>query len=180
MDKATTTKTRVAFARICVRIKAGDELPTSITITDNYGADTNQEVHYEWIPPQCIKCKSFGHNCVDDVFSHSGKSHPDNLGLMGKNEFHVSISNGAENRMEQQIKFDKNFEWRQRQSRKWVKVEPTKNAKPKVVDDEYKVSSPTATANKFEALLDITEDMGLGDKQKLTFSTKQQMSLIAE
>lgn len=75
MDKATTAKTRVAYARICVRIKADEELPSFVTITDEFGVDINPEVHYEWVPPQCLRCKSFGHNCDEGDMNLQQEGH---------------------------------------------------------------------------------------------------------
>lgn len=64
MDKLTTTQSRVAFARVCVKIKADVVPPTCINYTDEYGNDCTQEVVYEWMPMQCLNCKTFGHNYV--------------------------------------------------------------------------------------------------------------------
>lgn len=63
MDKLTTSQNRVSFARICVEIKAGGDLPKSLTFKDEDGNICTQEVIYEWLPSHCPKCKSFGHNC---------------------------------------------------------------------------------------------------------------------
>lgn len=64
MDKLTTTQNRIAFARICVEIKAGEEPPRVIYFIDENGKECMQEVLYEWVPSQCPKCKTFGHNCL--------------------------------------------------------------------------------------------------------------------
>lgn len=64
MDKPTTAQTRVSFARICVEIKAGADLPKLIHYLDENGSACTQEVIYEWMPIHCPKCLSFGHNCV--------------------------------------------------------------------------------------------------------------------
>lgn len=116
MDKATAAKTRVSYARICVRVKAGDELPTQITITDAYGIDAEQEVQYEWIPPQCRKCKAFGHDCeavlnsVQNIVPNKGYS---------RNIY----------KSDKQVMLDKSNEWRQQPSKKWVKKDSAQQLK---------------------------------------------------
>lgn len=63
MDKLTATQGRVSFAIICVELKAGDPLPENISFIDEEGIHHKQEVTYEWIPTQCPKSETFGHNC---------------------------------------------------------------------------------------------------------------------
>lgn len=50
------------ICRICVEIKDGVVPPKSILFLDEYGQECSQEVIYEWIPSQCMKCKTFGHS----------------------------------------------------------------------------------------------------------------------
>lgn len=64
MDKLTSSQSRVSCARICVEIKVGDPLPVLVDFFDEDGIKHSQEVIYEWMPIQCPKCKSFGHNCT--------------------------------------------------------------------------------------------------------------------
>lgn len=63
MDKPTAAQKRVSFARICVEVNAGAELPKFIQYSDENGLACTQEVIFEWMPIQCHKCKTFGHNC---------------------------------------------------------------------------------------------------------------------
>lgn len=63
MDKLTAAQQRVSFARICVEVTAGAELPKSVHYYDENGTACTQEVIYEWMPSQCPSCKTFGHNC---------------------------------------------------------------------------------------------------------------------
>lgn len=63
MDKLTTSQSRVAFARICVKITADEAPPSSIKYIDENGKECLQEVQYEWILSRCMLCKIFGHSC---------------------------------------------------------------------------------------------------------------------
>ncbi|KAF5197509.1 zinc ion binding / nucleic acid binding protein, partial [Thalictrum thalictroides] len=61
MDKTTETRQMLTFARICVDIKAEEELPSQITVKVS-----NKEVvipiEFPWKPLVCTKCKVFGHS----------------------------------------------------------------------------------------------------------------------
>ncbi|XP_077248588.1 uncharacterized protein LOC143888144 [Tasmannia lanceolata] len=58
MDSQTTGSTRLSYARICVEVEAGKELPDQIEITTSLGT-TYQKVEYEWRPPSCKECVTF-------------------------------------------------------------------------------------------------------------------------
>ncbi|XP_043697339.1 uncharacterized protein LOC122648158 [Telopea speciosissima] len=60
-DLHTRRKDRLAFARICVEVSAAESLPSFITVHEGEGHSFEQEVHYDWLPPQCLTCKTFGH-----------------------------------------------------------------------------------------------------------------------
>lgn len=62
VDEATANKKRLDFARICVEIDAGDELPSDITISVKSDS-VMVGVEYQWLPPSCKSCKVFGHSC---------------------------------------------------------------------------------------------------------------------
>ncbi|XP_043705606.1 uncharacterized protein LOC122655479 [Telopea speciosissima] len=61
VDRRTSQRERLSFARLCVSIKASDGLPTTILLTQLYGSLVEQSVHYDWTPPLCSVCKVFGH-----------------------------------------------------------------------------------------------------------------------
>ncbi|XP_077228445.1 uncharacterized protein LOC143861405 [Tasmannia lanceolata] len=61
MDSQTTGSTRLSYARICVEVEAGMELPDQIEITTSLGT-TYQKVEYEWRPPSCKECVTFNHS----------------------------------------------------------------------------------------------------------------------
>lgn len=60
VDKATHKKQRQDYARICVELEAGNDLPTEVVIKSN-GESVVVEVEHQWLPSQCTKCKVFGH-----------------------------------------------------------------------------------------------------------------------
>lgn len=59
MDVQTSTFERASYTRL-VEVYADRELPKSASTTLPYGV-LLEEVVYEWIPPKCPKCISFGH-----------------------------------------------------------------------------------------------------------------------
>lgn len=61
VDKATANKQRLDYARICVEIDAGDDLPTEVMVKVN-GESVVVEIEYQWLPPKCTECKVFGHS----------------------------------------------------------------------------------------------------------------------
>lgn len=97
MDKATAGKTRVAYARIYVLVRAGVEMLKRVIIIDSFGIDSSQDVEYEWVPPQCRKCSSFGHDCEANT-----------IPVQKTNEF-ISHKNLKQARVE------KKYEWKQQQ-----------------------------------------------------------------
>jgi len=62
VDQATATKKRLDYARVCIEISAGDELPDEVIVKIN-GDAVAVRVEYQWIPPKCTACKVFGHKC---------------------------------------------------------------------------------------------------------------------
>lgn len=47
----------------CVEIKADELPPNSVNFIDEEGKDCTQEVVYECMPTQCLKCKTFRYFC---------------------------------------------------------------------------------------------------------------------
>ena len=66
-DKNTATKSRLAFARVCIDFMGNKPLLESITVEDELGLSYEQKVVYEWKPPHCLSCGVFGHEeCAVD------------------------------------------------------------------------------------------------------------------
>lgn len=61
MDRATTMGDRIDYARCFIDIKAGFPFPNKVSIQVEEGELQDIDIEYEWIPPACAKCKSFGH-----------------------------------------------------------------------------------------------------------------------
>ena len=60
-DKATATGERISYARVFVEINAKRDLLNSVQIQLEGGEVMEIHITYEWIPPICQHCKSFGH-----------------------------------------------------------------------------------------------------------------------
>lgn len=82
IDEATANKRRLDFARVCVEINAGDELPTDITISVK-DESVMIGVEYQWLPSRCEKCKVFGHTC-DVKAVPKATSHVEEWTVVGK------------------------------------------------------------------------------------------------
>lgn len=61
LDKATEQRKRVKFARVCVEVAYGDELPDAIQVDIETAGQVEVFVEYTWKPKMCSLCKSFGH-----------------------------------------------------------------------------------------------------------------------
>ena len=59
MDRATATGERISYAQVFIEIKADKDLPT---LHLEQGQEMDVDITYEWIPPICKTCKSFGHD----------------------------------------------------------------------------------------------------------------------
>lgn len=62
VDQATANQSRLDFARICVEVNAKSSFPNSIPFVNAMGIQESIEVVYEWRPPNCSHCHSFGHS----------------------------------------------------------------------------------------------------------------------
>lgn len=65
-DKKTIEQERLAFARVCIEVSAGEKLPDQIEFINEDDILVSQPVQIEWMPSQCQQCKVFGHltqNC---------------------------------------------------------------------------------------------------------------------
>lgn len=61
-DNTTVTKSKVAFARVCVEVGMDNSRPSHIQFINEYRKLEVQAVEYEWIPPSCNLCSRFGHD----------------------------------------------------------------------------------------------------------------------
>lgn len=61
LNKATEQRRRVHFARVCIEISCGDELPDLILVDINEIGQIKVSVEYAWKPTMCSLCKSLGH-----------------------------------------------------------------------------------------------------------------------
>ena len=61
MDNATDSGEKLAFARCFIEISSLKVLPESVSLELEDGEMVNIPVEYEWLPPLCTKCKTFGH-----------------------------------------------------------------------------------------------------------------------
>lgn len=75
VDNATAKRLRLDYARMCVEIDAGTELPYDVRIIVN-GELVVVAIQYQWVPPICCDCKVFGHpqgSCSKQVSSKPPK-----------------------------------------------------------------------------------------------------------
>ncbi|KAK1274927.1 hypothetical protein QJS04_geneDACA012864 [Acorus gramineus] len=61
LDSATALRTRSAYARVCVEVEAGSELPDEVFVEVRNGNREAIRVTYDWKPEACSHCSTFGH-----------------------------------------------------------------------------------------------------------------------
>ena len=61
MDKATASGERLSYARCFIEVSATQKLPNSVLLQLEDGEEIEVEVEYEWQPPKCNTCSTFGH-----------------------------------------------------------------------------------------------------------------------
>lgn len=61
MDEATAKGERLSCARCFIEIKVSDKLPKTVKLALSKEEFLEIPVDFEWVPPICSKCKSFGH-----------------------------------------------------------------------------------------------------------------------
>ncbi|KAL2935202.1 Reducing polyketide synthase pksF [Bienertia sinuspersici] len=61
LDQATFNEERLMYAKVLVKIKLGQSVPSSITFVNEVGCEKVQQVEAEWMPSFCGKCKGYGH-----------------------------------------------------------------------------------------------------------------------
>ncbi|KAK1280043.1 hypothetical protein QJS04_geneDACA021261 [Acorus gramineus] len=61
MDSPTASRSRTAFARVCVEIEAGEDLPDEVFVQIHNGDREAVKVMYDWKLEVCKHCNTFGH-----------------------------------------------------------------------------------------------------------------------
>ncbi|CAL5376465.1 unnamed protein product [Camellia sinensis] len=61
LDEPTFKRSRLTFARICIKVPANKEIPKSFKINLGYGDPYEIQVEVPWKPQRCDGCKTFGH-----------------------------------------------------------------------------------------------------------------------
>ena len=61
MDKFTASRSRLAFAKICVEMEAASTIPRFIDVKMRDGSYVSVSVDVPWFPHKCSKCSIFGH-----------------------------------------------------------------------------------------------------------------------
>ncbi|XP_062103313.1 uncharacterized protein LOC133814362 [Humulus lupulus] len=65
VDKFTTERSRIQFARVLVEMEVTDNPPRSIQFLNELGQIMEQGVEYEWLPIKCKSCSGFGHSEIE-------------------------------------------------------------------------------------------------------------------
>ncbi|XP_050938810.1 uncharacterized protein LOC127148657 [Cucumis melo] len=61
LDLTTKERRRLSYARVCVELEGGSNMPAGITVSLR-GVDFNVSINYEWKPRKCNLCCAFGHS----------------------------------------------------------------------------------------------------------------------
>ena len=67
MDRITTNKQHLAFAKVCIEVDASTEIPKSIEAKMRNGFVISISMVIPWLPQKCSQCNIFGHldkNCL--------------------------------------------------------------------------------------------------------------------
>lgn len=62
LDKAIEQRRKVRFARVCVEVACGDDLPDNIMVDIKEVGKVGVSDEYAWKPTMCTLCKSLGHS----------------------------------------------------------------------------------------------------------------------
>lgn len=62
MDRVTAAKKRLEYARVCVELDVGREIPRFIEVVRKSGCIAEVEVIIPWMPVKCAECKVLGHS----------------------------------------------------------------------------------------------------------------------
>uniref|UniRef100_A0A1D1YD48 Syntaxin-7A n=1 Tax=Anthurium amnicola TaxID=1678845 RepID=A0A1D1YD48_9ARAE len=61
MEASTGRRSKLSNPRICIRVRADQDLPEEVFYRDKSGSMIGIKVSYPWKPKPCSGCKSFGH-----------------------------------------------------------------------------------------------------------------------
>ncbi|KAK1304559.1 hypothetical protein QJS10_CPB11g00528 [Acorus calamus] len=61
LDTPTALQSRTAYARVCVEVEAGSNLPDEVFVEIRNGDRVAVRVTYDWKPMACEHCNTFGH-----------------------------------------------------------------------------------------------------------------------
>ena len=59
--KSTASEDRLSYGRCFIQIAASKPLPKSVTLDTEEGEIIEEHIEFEWVPPVCKKCYTFGH-----------------------------------------------------------------------------------------------------------------------
>ncbi|KAK8614535.1 hypothetical protein V6N13_068335 [Hibiscus sabdariffa] len=62
MDSVTASRERLQFAKVCVELECGVEIPEYIEVVLQDKSIATIKVVVPWLPPCCMKCSQFGHS----------------------------------------------------------------------------------------------------------------------
>ena len=60
MDRITVKQQRLAFAKVCVEVDAGMEIPRFLEVELRNGSIVQVQVDIPWMPIKCSQCKILG------------------------------------------------------------------------------------------------------------------------
>ncbi|KAE8724823.1 hypothetical protein F3Y22_tig00009840pilonHSYRG00015 [Hibiscus syriacus] len=61
MDSITASRERLEYAKVCVEINAGSEIPEEVNVALKNGSLATIKVFVSWLPKSCSCCRTFGH-----------------------------------------------------------------------------------------------------------------------
>ena len=74
MDSITAKQQRLAYAKVCVEVKATMDIPSTIKVELRNGKSMTVHVEVPWMPVKCSQCGIFGHGDKTCPRKHVGPS----------------------------------------------------------------------------------------------------------
>ena len=65
VDDSTKHRDKLMFPRVLIEVNIGQEFVHNVSFIDEFGAEIEIEVQYEWIPIVCNHCSGMGHKTQD-------------------------------------------------------------------------------------------------------------------